>query len=274
MVVHAHPDDEVFSTGGILAKYAAAGDRVVVVYATNGEEGEMHDPARDPADTMTRLGEIRQQEAREACALLGVTDIVFLGYHDSGMRDSDANKNPAAFMNVPLDQAAGRLMDIMRETQPQVVVTYDEEGGYGHPDHVMTNRMTVAAFERAQGEPWAPQKLYYPAGSREAFRRYAEDLKRLGLKIPWLDGDFDFDGYGKPEADITTKIDIRPWAPLKKAALAIHRTQIPSDFFYLSIPDDSFRDVVGTEFFMRVAPPGDEREDDLFTGIRDRAEAA
>src|SRR5579875_1801624 len=105
MAVHAHPDDEVFSTGGILAKYAAAGDRVVVVYGTRGESGEMHDPDRNPEEAIPRLGEIREEEARAACAILGVTDVYFLGYRDSGMADTEENKNPANFMNASLDEA-------------------------------------------------------------------------------------------------------------------------------------------------------------------------
>src|SRR5579875_3604797 len=124
MVVHAHPDDEVFSTGGLLARHAEAGERVVVVYGTRGEEGEMHRADLDPDEARTRLGELREEEVRQAAAILGVKEIYFLGYRDSGMRDTEANANPDAFMNAPLDEAVGRLVAIMRETQPQVVVTY------------------------------------------------------------------------------------------------------------------------------------------------------
>ena len=111
MAVHAHPDDEVFSTGGILAKSAQQGDRVVVVYCTNGEAGEMHDADLVPEEAIPRLGEIRMEEARKACALLGVTDVVFLGYRDSGMKDTEENAHPAAFTNAALDEAAQRLID-------------------------------------------------------------------------------------------------------------------------------------------------------------------
>jgi N-acetyl-1-D-myo-inositol-2-amino-2-deoxy-alpha-D-glucopyranoside deacetylase len=269
MAVHAHPDDEIFSTGGILARYAAEGARVVVVYGTRGEEGEIHDPNLDPATAKARLGEIREAEAREAAAILGVTDVYFLGYRDSGMKDTESNQNPAAFMNAPFEAATERLLEIMRETRPQVVVTYDVDGGYGHPDHIMTNRITTEAFHRAQGSPRAPRKLYYGARSREGFRRYAEGLKELGHQIPWMKSDFNFDEYGVPDVDITAHIDISPYAPLKKQALAVHRTQIPGDFFYLSLPDDVSRNLQGTEFFVRIAPPHQpgEREDDLFSGV-------
>jgi LmbE family N-acetylglucosaminyl deacetylase len=271
LALHAHPDDEVFRTAGIFAKYAEAGHRVVAVYATRGELGEMHDPDLDPEQALPRLGEIREQEVRDACAILGVNDVYFLGYRDSGMTGSEANNDPAAFMNAPLDEAASRLFEIMKETEPQVVVSYDEHGerAYGHPDHIMVNRVAVEAFRRARREAWGPQKLYYSASSREAFRRWTEALKRAGLKMPWIDeGDFDFDEYGTPESEITAHIDIAKYVPLKKRALAAHRTQIRSDFFYLSIPDEALTEAAGVEYFDRVHPPArpGEREDDLFDG--------
>ncbi len=269
MAVHAHPDDEVFSTGGILARYAHAGDRVVVVYGTRGEAGEMHDPDRTEEEAIPRLGEIREAETREACRILGVTDIYFLGYRDSGMKDTEENKNPANFMNAPLDEATDRLLDIMRETRPDVVVTYDESGGYGHPDHIMTHRVAVEAFNRAQGQPWAPAKLYHSARSREGFREYVEGIGKYGLKVPWMREDFNFDDYGVPEDEITAIVDISEFAPLKKQALAVHRTQIKPDSWFLQIPDEVLNHLQGKEYFMRLSPPAapGEHEDDLFAGI-------
>lgn len=272
MVVHAHPDDEVFSTGGILAKHAAAGDRVVVVYATRGEEGELYDETLNPEEAKPRLGEIREREAREACRRLGVEEVYFLGYKDSGMAGWEQNARPDVFANAPLDEAAGKLYEIMRETRPRVVVTYDESGGYGHPDHIMTHRATVAAFNRARNEPGGPQKLYYGARSREQFRRQLE----AGNRPSWLSDDFDIEQYGVPDEEITAFIDVAPHVPLKKAALATHRTQIKPDFFYLSIPDEEMRQTHGTEFFRRVVPPHrpGERESDLFAPPEGEVEAA
>jgi LmbE family N-acetylglucosaminyl deacetylase len=275
MVVHAHPDDEVFSTGGVIAHYARAGGRVVLVYGTSGEAGEMHDPDRDPEEALARLGEIRREEVKEALRILGTEEIYFLGYRDSGMNDTEDNKRPDNFMNAPMEEAVGRLFEIMRETEPDVVITYDEGGGYGHPDHVMTNRITVAAFERARQEPWGPSKLYYSARSREGFRQYVEQLAELGLKIPWLRDDFNFDEYGLPNAEITAHVDITKYAPLKKQALSVHRTQIKRDSFYLQIPDDILSEVSGVEYFVRMYPlhrPG-EREDDLFSEVLSESEA-
>lgn len=276
LVVHAHPDDEVFSTGGLLAKHAAAGDRTAVVYCTNGEAGEILDESLDPEEARSRLGEIRRQEVQEACDLLGVSDIRFLGYRDSGMRDTEENKHPDAFMNAPLDEAVERLLQVIRETRPQVLVTYDEEGGYGHPDHIMANRITVEAYRRAREEGLGVQRLFYPARSREDFRRWVEGLRELGLEIPWVRGDFNFDEYGVPESELSAIVDISEYAPLKKRALAVHKTQIKSDFFYLSIPDDLMRRFQGREFFQQIEPPRQPGPpaDDLFDGVETNSEEA
>ena len=278
MVVHAHPDDEVFRTAGIYAKYAAAGAHVVAVYATRGEEGEMHDPDLDPEEARVRLGEIREREVRAACAILGVKDVRFLGYRDSGMAGWDTNDNPAAFMNADVDEAAGQLLTIIRETRPQVVVTYDErgDGGYGHPDHIMANSVTVAAFQRARGEPWAPEKLYYTASSRESFRHYVQTLRKYELELPWVREDFNFDEHGLPEAEITARIDISGHVLLKKQALAAHRSQIPADFYYLAMPDEILLEASNVEHYMRICPPPreGEHEDDLFAGIAVRSAVA
>lgn len=275
MVVHAHPDDEVFSTGGIIAHYAREGYRVVVVYATSGEAGEIHDPDLDPDDARIRLGDIRQEEARHACAVLGATDVYFLGYRDSGMKDTLDNENPKAFMSADFDLAVDKLCEIMRATSPAVVVTYDESGGYGHPDHIMTHRVAVGAFERAQRESWGPSKLYFSARSREGFRRYVEGLRSLGLAIPWVKDDFKFEEYGVPDDEITASIDISDLTELKQRALALHRTQIKSDHFYLSIPGKALSEVSGHEYFVRVSPPPipGQHETDLFEGVRDSGEA-
>lgn len=270
MAVHAHPDDEVFSTGGMLAKYAEEGARVVVVYCTRGESGEMHDPDLDPEEAKSHLGEIREREVREAAKILGVTDVFFLGYRDSGMKDTDDNKNPSAFMNAPIEESTARLAAIIRETRPQVMVTYDEDGGYGHPDHVMANRVTAATFHATKDEPWGPQKLYFTARSREGFRRQVEGMRSHGIEFPWVKADFNFDEFGEPDDNITAHLDIARYTALKQQALAVHRTQIPADFFYLQLPSDALASYAGTEYFLRIEPPSQpgEREDDLFAGTK------
>ncbi len=169
MAVHAHPDDESIGTGGVLARYADEGIRTVLVTCTGGEVGEIGDPTLATPDN---LAEIRERELRAACEILGVAHLELLGYRDSGMVGTADNERPDAFARADLDAAAGRLVALIRRYRPQVLVTYDENGFYGHPDHVNANRITVRAFARAgdpaayrdQGlEPWQPAKLYYTA---------------------------------------------------------------------------------------------------------------
>lgn len=278
LILHAHPDDEVFRTAGIMAKYAAEGARVVAVYATRGEAGEMHDPDHEPDEARARLGEIREQEVKQALQILGVNDVYFLGYRDSGMKDSDENKNPGAFMNAPVQEAGQRLAQIIEKTRPQVVVSYDEYGEqrYGHPDHVKCNRVAVEAFQQSLEQPWGPQKLYYTASSRQAFRRYVEGMRQLNIEIPWLKGDINFDDFGLPDSEITVHVDIKPYVHLKKEALAAHRSQIRPDFFFLAIPDEVLRQSSGIEYYLRVHPPTEpgEHEKDLFEGTRISTAAA
>src|SRR5919202_860339 len=167
MTVHAHPDDEAIGTGGILARYAAEGVQTVLVTCTRGEVGEIVDPSVAQPDN---LADVREAELRAACAILQVSAQHYLGYRDSGMIGTPENDDPRSFWRADLDEAVGRLVALIRRYRPQVLVTYDENGFYGHPDHIQAHRVTVAAFEAAgdatrypeQGlAPWAPQKLCY-----------------------------------------------------------------------------------------------------------------
>ena len=166
LVVRPHPDDESSATGGILARYGAQGVSTGVVCCTSGEEGEIHDPDLEPWDALPRLGEIRQRELFDACRVLGVRELRLLGYRDSGMADTLANGHGDAFCNAELDEAAGRLVRIIRELQPQVMITEIVGSGYSHPDHIMGNRVSVAAYAAAgdptrypeAGPPWKPSR--------------------------------------------------------------------------------------------------------------------
>lgn len=276
MAVHAHPDDEGISTGGVLARAAAEGMRAVVVCATRGEEGEIRDPDLDPEEARGRLGEIREGELRRACAILGVEDVEILGFHDSGMAGTPANESPEAFCNVDPEEAARRLVGIIRRLHPDVVVTYDEKGGYGHPDHIATHRMTVRAVEAAadpecfpaEGAPWQVAKLYYLAWSRSDIRIFQQALLDAGQDAPF--GDEFVDIYGVDDDDITTRVDVRPYVGLQRDSLRAHRTQIPEGDPFLAAPDDLAEYLLGTETFMRIAStvPVPEKEDDLFVGLR------
>ena len=162
MTVHAHPDDETIGTGGAMAKAVAAGHRVVLVTGTRGELGEIVVPDMDTPDNHRRLGEIRAGELERAMGLLGVTEWENLGYRDSGMMGTDGNRDPRSFWQADLDEAAGRLTWLVRRYQPDVMTTYNEFGGYGHPDHIRTHDVAVRAFDRAGDPAWYPEQLEEP----------------------------------------------------------------------------------------------------------------
>ena len=171
MTVHAHPDDEVVFTGGTLALYHERGVRTVLVTATNGEEGEIHAPELDPEEARPQLGAIRREELRKACEILGIDHLEMLDYRDSGMAGTEANARTDNFHNADLEEVTARLVGLVRRYRPEILVTYDENGAYGHPDHIKCNVITREAFEKSadpsfhpeMGEPWQPLKLYYTA---------------------------------------------------------------------------------------------------------------
>ena len=193
MAVHAHPDDEVVFTGGTLALYASKGVRTVLVTATGGEEGEIHDPDLDPEEARPRLGDIRREELRRGVEILGIDHLELLGYRDSGMAGSEPNQRPDNFHNADREEAICKLVALIRKYRPHVLLTYDENGAYGHPDHIMCNVITHAAFEKSAdpsympelGEPWQPMKLYYTHWARENWERAREMFVERGLKWPW-----------------------------------------------------------------------------------------
>ena len=279
MAVHAHPDDEVFLTGGVLAKASAEGIHTVLVTATLGEEGEIHDPELDPEEARHRLGSIRELELRRAAEILGVHELHVLGFRDSGMDGTPENAHPDNFHNADPEEATEKMVRLIRQTRPDVIVTYAERGGYGHPDHIATHRVTVAAFDAA-GDPtrfpelefpaWAPRKLYYGAFSRSAFERmrqlFRENNPDEALDTP----DEDYSTFTVPDEDITTLVEVRAQMAQKQAALRAHRTQIPEDSPFLTMAAELVGDLAGWETFIRVrsAVPTPDREDDLFAGLR------
>ena len=245
MLVHAHPDDECSSTGGLILKSAGAGHRVVLITCTNGEMGKMEhlDVKLDPdseAD-QNRLGEIRIEELKRAARILQVSAVHTLGYRDSGMDGWAGNGHPAAFRNADPEEAVGRIVGHIRRYRPDVVVTYNEQGGYGHPDHVMAHKVTTEAigsaadparFPENGGAAWRVPKLYYTAWSRSRMLRTWRWMKCFGQKTPLDDPDFREDRYGTPDELITTRVDIRRYLRRKWQALAAHRSQIDGNFFW------------------------------------------
>lgn len=264
MAVHAHPDDEVLGTGGILARYTEEGIRTVLVTCTNGEQGDgpggvkPGDPGHDQDDvSKQRLGELR-----DSVAHLGIDEVELLGYRDSGMEGWDTNHAADAFANVPFDDAVRRLADLMERYRPQVVVTYDENGGYGHPDHIQAHRIAVAATELTG----IPSKLYYTAVPRAGIAQLFEFMRESGIDLDEMELPDDF---GTPDELITTVVDVSPYVERKRKALQAHASQ-GDNIFLLRLPEEVQHQVFSQESFVRqlnrVTAP--DQEDDLFTGLR------
>lgn len=267
MAVHAHPDDEA-SGGGILAAYADQGVRIIVVTCTNGEFGDAPGgikPGADGHDT-DMVAQLRLAELRESAKILKVSEVETLGYHDSGMEEWDFKNRPEAFCNIPLDEVAGRIGDLMAKYQPQVLVTYDDEGAYQHPDHVHASRAAQAAAE-ATG---IPAKVYLSTMRGSSWRKIFEALREAGEEVPDFDMDSERARRGREsEERITTTIDIRPVLERKRHALFAHGSQI-NDSWFSKIPPDIAEEAFGYESFIRVTDSTGTTvpEDDLFAGLR------
>ncbi|HET8785710.1 MAG TPA: PIG-L family deacetylase [Candidatus Limnocylindrales bacterium] len=305
MTVHAHPDDETIGTGGTMAKAVAEGRRVILVTCTRGEMGEIVVPDMDTPDNHRRLGEIRAGELERAMGRLGVTEWENLGYHDSDMMGRVGNLDPRTFWQADLDEAARRLVWLIRRYQPDVVTTYNDFGGYGHPDHIRTHDVTVRAFPRAgdvawypeqiapehggsgpsleEGglAPWTPSKLYeqaIPASVRTAMR---ERMEELGKPNPWSPPPdatpeqlAEFEAMQArmlvPDEAITTWIDISGDALERKwAALKEHVTQISEDQFFMAFGLEGWREQWSKEAYILRESTVDTPtpEDDLFAGL-------
>src|SRR5699024_8110411 len=239
MMVHAHPDDESIVTGATLAKYSTEGVGVTLVTCTLGEEGEIIPPelAHLASDRDDRVGEYRIGELERACRALGVRDHRVLGgagrYRDSGMMGDKSNAHPKAFWNTDVDEAAGLLAETIREVRPQVLVSYDEHGGYGHPDHIQAHRVSrraldLAADRAVPGDPWKVDKLYaiaQPVGRiEESIARLAEDPGRFTPPEQVTDL-----ARGTPDSQVTTRVDASEHWAAKALAMRAHATQITVD---------------------------------------------
>ncbi len=248
MGVYAHPDDEVFGTGGSFALLAERGVNTILVTATMGEEGEIVDPTLDEQARQAmfpRLAEVRRQELQASAEALKIQTVRVLGFRDSGMAGTAANQHPDAFHQATFDEAVKRLVAVIRELKPQVIATFDAFGGYGHPDHIQTHRATLAAFEAA-GESrcfpelgldvWQPDKLYYSAMPRSRMIQMFEEMQKSGIAGPWDDPEMDISALGTPDELFTTRIDVRAYVDNKMRAWQAHKTQMtPASF----LPDQS-----------------------------------
>ena len=280
LTVHAHPDDESSKGAGTVAKYHAEGVHTVLVCCTGGEEGEILNPAMDKPEVRADLHGVRLAELERAAEVIGYDEVVMLGYRDSGMPDSEANKHAEAFANAPLEEAVGRLVAVIRREQPQVIVTYgDEQKFYPHPDHIRVHEITGPAVDAAAdptaypdlGEPWQVTKIYYTMWSRQRILKTHERMLELGLESP-----FDEKWFERPSQDhlITTQIEIADYADVRRQALLAHATQIdPESPFWFGLPPEVARTVHPYDDYMlaRSEVPTETPEDDLFAGIRQPA---
>jgi mycothiol conjugate amidase Mca len=273
LAVHAHPDDECISTGGVLARYAAEGVRTVLVTCTDGAVGEISDPS---LATPQNLAEVRSHELDESVRVLNVSRLVKLGYRDSGMAGTADNEDPRSFLQSSFEEALQRVVRVVREERPQVVVTYNENGGYGHPDHIRAHQVAVAAFHAAAdanrfaeaGAVWAPTRLYYAVVPRSAMRSFGDRLRAAGVEVPFQEIRDDEDlPFGVADELVTTFVDVSGYVASKRAALAAHRTQMGPEQFFMRLPEAVFGDIFGRETFQRVVGSGPLPEDDLFAGL-------
>ncbi len=286
LLVHAHPDDECIATGATMAKYAADGAHVTLVTCTLGEEGEVLLPELShlAADQEDALGAHRQQELSAAMAELGITDSRLLGgpgrFRDSGMMGTASNDRPDCFWRADLLAAAVELVPVIREVRPQVVVTYDDFGGYGHPDHIQAHRVAHYAMDLAAsptfrtdlGPAWEVTKVYWTAFPRSIIVAGIEAMKAQGIEDDFTAMDPNDLPFACDDDLVTTSIDASPFLQNKMAALRAHGTQVSVDGGFFALADNVGSQAFGIEYFRLargtvVQDPGARHENDLFAGI-------
>jgi LmbE family N-acetylglucosaminyl deacetylase len=257
---HAHPDDESIACGGVMRKAADEGHRVVLVIATRGEHGEVPDGFLAAGE---QLWERRVIETQAAADILGVQRVEFLGYHDSGMMGEPTNSEPGSFWTASVEEAAERLAAILREEKADVLTIYDDNGGYGHPDHIQVHRVGRRAAEIAD-----TPRVYQSTGNQDHMKRgltsFAGMAKDAGLELPDVE---DENAYGKPEAEMTTRVDVTAYSSQKRAAMRAHASQISEESFFLAMPDPVFDHVFGIEWFIREGQGPGITETDLMAGL-------
>ncbi len=283
LVVHAHPDDEVLSTGGLLAKHTAAGDQVTLVTCTLGEEGEILLPHIEhlAAHREDDLGSHRIEELAASMVALGITDSRLLGgagaYRDSGMMGEASNDRDGCFWRADLREAADHLVAVIRETRPQVMVTYDDFGGYGHPDHIQAHRVAtyaavlaaVPSYRPDLGEPWDIPRQFWTAFPRSAIRAGIEKLREAGDTSDFAAMDPDDIPFAVSDDTLAAVVDVTQQLPAKRAAMAAHASQINLEEGFFALSNNEGLPVFNSEYF-RLAKgdvPGELPVDDLFAGL-------
>jgi len=284
LTVHAHGDDETITMGGTLAVLGDRGVKTSVVCCTDGKLATIVDPDMPEETTRPRLAEIRQGELRDACRILGVTEVNFLEYGDSGMAGEATNQLPDAFWTASLNEAVGKVVAHIRRFRPHVVATYDANGGYGHPDHIQTHRVTLLAVEAAHspdlykdtGPPWRVQKFYYTVFSRSGFQRMIDAAKKLGVETPFGVEEADALPFLAPDSFVTTRVPCVEGVERKRDALRAHKSQIGPDWPMLNVPDDVARELFDHEEYALIISRVHTElpESDLFAGVEAEEPAA
>lgn len=264
LVALAHPDDETFGTGGLMARAVDEGHRVVIVCATRGEVGEIADPSLATPET---LGEVRERELRAAARALGVEDVRFLGFRDSGMAGTPENADPRALVNAPPEDVTAGLVAAIRDARPDVVVTFEPGGIYGHPDHVTISERATSAVEVAAdparwpgaGAPHRVARLYYVAIPRSVLRRFRSEAEKAGIQ--WGLADAMQVEQAVDDADIDAALDVTPWIERKRAAVAAHATQLGT---MAKMPEGFVDRMFSHEWFVLARG---ERDGELLAGL-------
>jgi N-acetyl-1-D-myo-inositol-2-amino-2-deoxy-alpha-D-glucopyranoside deacetylase len=263
LFVHAHPDDESMGTGGTIARLVAEGVRVDLVTCTDGAEGEIHDPTLDPEEARPRLAQIRAAELACSIQALGGGAIHhhMLGYRDSGMIGTDSNSHPDCFWQADLGEATRRLLEIVRDARPAVIISYDENGNYGHPDHINAARIARDAYLASSGEPGGVSRFYEIAFVRERWMELMATMTERGIKLPWggdeqpedaaaQSEDADEDDFGRADADVTTRVDVSGYMDAKRRSMDCHKTQRQDLGWLLDLPPDIGDTAIGTEYLV------------------------
>ena len=303
LFVHAHPDDESMSTGGTMARLVAESVRVDLVTCTDGAEGEIHDPTLDPAEAHPRLAAIRAAELACSVAALGGGAIHqhLLGYRDSGMMGTDANGHTDAFWQADIEEATARLVEIVRAARPAAIVSYDENGNYGHPDHINAARIAREAYRLSQGTEWQVARFHEIAFHREAWMGLMRQMKERGIALPWdmdsvvearapdelnptnaaalgqlgeaLEADATpswEEDFGRSDSEITTRVDVSAHLDAKRRSMDCHKTQRQDLGWLLDLPPDLADEAMATEYFVLrwldgSDVPATEREEHLLS---------
>lgn len=273
--IFAHPDDEQVMSG-VFAQAASEGIRTGLICATRGEVGEIADPSLATSET---LGHVREGELRAAAIVLGIKHLWFLDYKDSGMIGTPPNEDPTCFYRSDETEALAKIVKIIREFKPTIIVTFDRTGGYGHPDHLTVHRLTNLAFDAAAdnskfpeaGEAWQTKRLYYGGFPRSLMRTFAKLVNEMDMDTGFRD--LDPEKFGMDDSEITNSIDVSKWVQLKEQSLNRHRTQMAPDSPFRKMPKEIMEQLRSIEHYSLAAgdplPNNEEAKADLLSGLRD-----